>query len=490
MEYVSGFEAHFFSMTILFAASELAPLASTGGLGEVAASLPRFVAARGHDTALALPGYPSLLQDAVPLDVNFEVHLGGNLLPASVYERTLQDGTQLLLIRNDALFDRQGVYADPRTHLEYADNVHRYLFFSKAVVELARRLDPSPAILHVHDWQTALVPVLIREHRLPIRTVLTLHNLSFQGIFAPETFGLTNLPSGWMTPGALEFHGRMNLLKGGILAADALTTVSARYRREILSSEAGCGLEGVLAQRANDLESVPLGVDPARWNPSSEEAGRLLPARFSAEDLTGKNACRKALLEETGLLPEPSGLVFTMFGRLSDQKGLDLLLPLVPRLLSTNNRLVVVGDGDPKLHRDLLLACRRHPGKFAFVHEWGDGFPQRLLAGSDVLLMPSHFEPGGLAPLHALAYGTVPIAHATGGLADNLTHFELRDTTGNSLLYFEDSQAALWDTILRACLLFEQPAIWKKLVHNALQSRFSWEVTAGKLESIYQRLSR
>jgi starch synthase len=477
-------------MTILFAASELAPLASTGGLGEVAACLPRFVAARGHDTALALPGYPALVRNAVPLDVNFEVRLGDDLLPASVYERTLEDGTQLLLICNDALFARAGVYADPRTHVEYEDNARRYLFFSKAVVELARRLDPSPSVLHVHDWQTALIPVLIRESRLPIRTVLTLHNLSFQGVFCAETFALTNLPSGWMTPGALEFHGRMNLLKGGILAADALTTVSARYRREILSTEAGCGLEGVLNHRVADLESVPLGVDPVRWTPSSEEAGRLLPARFSAEDLSGKNACRKALITETGLLPEPSGPIFTMFGRLADQKGLDLLLPLVPRLLSANNRLVIAGDGDPKLHRELLLACRRHPGKFAFVHEWEPGFPQRLLAGSDVLLMPSHFEPGGLAPLHALAYGTVPVAHATGGLADNLTHFELRNSAGNSLLYYEDSQAALWDSILRACLLFEQPAVWKKLVQNAIQSRFPWELTADKLEAIYQRISR
>lgn len=477
-------------MTILFAASELAPLASTGGLGEVAASLPRFVAARGHDTALALPGYPALVRDAVPLDVNFEVRLGQETFAASVRERTLEDGTQLLLICNDAFFDRPGIYSDPRTHAGYADNAQRYLFFAKAVVELARRLDPSPAILHVHDWQTSLVPVLIREHRLPIRTVLTLHNLSFQGIFAAETFALTNLPSGWMSPGALEFHGRMNLLKGGILAADALTTVSARYRREILSAEAGCGLEGVLAQRAANLESVPLGVDPARWSPSSQEAARLLPARFSAEDLSGKQACRRALLEETGLLADPSGPVFTMFGRLADQKGLDLLLPLVPRLLSGNNRLVIAGDGDPKLHRELLLACRLHPGKFAFVHEWGAGFPQRLLAGSDVLLMPSHFEPGGLAPLHALAYGTVPVAHATGGLADNLSHFELRGLRGNSLLYFEDSQAALWDSILRACLLFEQGAVWKKLVQNAIQSRFPWEVTADKLEAIYQRLSR
>jgi starch synthase len=194
-------------------------------------------------------------------------------------------------------------------------------------------------------------------------------------------------------------------------------------------------------------------------------------------------------LEETGLHPEPSGPVFVMLGRLADQKGFDLLLPLVPRLLSGDMRLIIAGDGDPKLHRDLLSACRRHPGKFAFVHDWEGSFPQRLLAGADVLLMPSHFEPGGLAPLHALAYGTIPVAHATGGLTDNLTPFELRDCSGNALLYFEDSREALWDTILRACVLFEQWGVWNKLLHNALQSRYSWEATADRLDPIYRRLA-
>jgi starch synthase len=318
--------------------------------------------------------------------------------------------------------------------------------------------------------------------------VLTLHNLAYQGIFPGETFALTNLPSHWMSPEGLEFHGRMNLLKGGILTADALTTVSKRYRQEMLSAQGGFGLEGVVARRSQDLESVPTGVDPARWSPSSAGASPWLPASFSAEDPRGKHKCREALLQETALHPGPSGPVFAMLGRLADQKGFDLLLPLLPRLLSGDTRVIIAGDGDPKLHRELLLACRRHPGKFAFVHEWGEGFPQRLLAGADVLLMPSHFEPGGLAPLHALAYGTLPVAHATGGLADNLTPFELGNAKGNALLYYEDSAAALWDSILRACRLFEQPDIWKQIVSNALQSRYPWEFTARELDSLYQRL--
>jgi starch synthase len=319
---------------------------------------------------------------------------------------------------------------------------------------------------------------LVREQGLPIRTLLTLHNLSHQGLFPAEIFPLTGLSSGWMTPERMEFHGRVNLLKAGIIAADLLTTVSARYREDILTPQSGCGLEGVLAQRAHELFSAPIGVDPTRWSPSDSGASRLIAAPFSHKNPEGKTLCRKTLLQETGLLPDPRGPVFVMLGRLADQKGFNLLLPLIPRLLSGDTRLIIAGDGDPRLHRDLLLACRRHPGKFAFLHDWDAGFPQRLLAGADVLLMPSHFEPGGLAPLHALAYGTVPVAHATGGLADN------------SLLYYQDSQPALWDTIVRACLLFEKPALWNKLLHNALRSRYPWEFTAEKLDSLYQRLAR
>ena len=475
-------------MTILFAASEIAPLASTGGLGETVASLPRVVSAQGHDAAVALPGYPALLENAEPLEVEFDVIVGDKTLHASIYDRTLPDGTQLLLVRNDALFERAGLYCDPKNNEPFADNAERFIFFSKAVVELAKRMDPTPAVVHAHDWQTALVPVLIREQALPIRTVLTLHNVAFQGSFCGVDFQLTNLPQHWMSPSGLEFFGAMNLLKGGILAADALTTVSKRYREEILNSPQGCGLEGTLRFRAGDLISVPIGVDPARWSPSRPDAAANLAAAFSAEDPSGKTKCRAALLEEAGLPPDAEAPVFVMLGRLADQKGFDLLLPLVPKILSTDARLIIAGDGDALLHRELLIACRRHPKKLAFLHNWQPGFPQRLMAGGDILLMPSHFEPGGLAPLHALAYGTVPVAHAVGGLADNLTNFVPAECSGNSLLYYRDNEEALLNAIVRGKLLFKDKPVWNKLVQNALASKFPWEKAAAALDSLYHRI--
>ena len=475
-------------MTILFAASEIAPLASTGGLGETIASLPRVVSAQGHDAAVALPAYPNLLVDAEPLEVEFDVVVGEKTLRASIFDRTLEDGTQLLLIRNDALFNRAGLYGDPKTNAPFEDNSERFIFFSKAVVELAKRMDPTPSVIHSHDWQTALVPVLAKNQGLPIRTVLTLHNVAFQGNFCGLDFQLTNLPPHWMTPSGLEFYGSLNLLKGGILSADALTTVSRRYREEILHSPKGCGLEGPLRSRAADLISVPIGVDPARWNPSHPGNAAKLAATFSVDEPTGKTKCRAALLEEAGLDADAEAPVYVMLGRLADQKGFDLLLPLVPKILSVDARLIIAGDGDAMLHRELLIACRTHPKKLAFLHEWKPGFPQRLMAGGDILLMPSHFEPGGLAPLHALAHGTIPIAHAVGGLADNLTNFQPAICSGNSLLYYQDTEEALMETIVRGKLLFRDKTAWNHLVQNALQSKFPWEKAAVALNSLYHRL--
>jgi starch synthase len=474
-------------MTVLFAASEIAPEASTGGLGEVLAALPRYVGASaqdGHEVAVALPGYPALMEDATPLEVNFSISIGDSLQPVTVFERTHDDGTQLLLIHNEALFGRPGIYGD--SHSAYPDNALRFIFFSRAVVELAKRMSPSPQIIHAHDWQTALVPTLVKDQNLPIKTVLTLHNIAYQGSFGACDFAYTNLPHHWMTPSGLEFYGSMNLLKGGILAADILTTVSEVYRREILTPEGGCGLHEVLKQRASDLYAVPNGVDPERWSP---EPGHTLAAPFSAKSPEGKKTCKAKLLNELNLLPAPKGVVFAMMGRLADQKGFDLLLPLLPRLLSSDARLIIAGDGEATLRADLLIACRQHPHKLAFLPRWDASFPQRLFAGSDVLLVPSHFEPCGLAPLQALRFGCVPLAHATGGLLENLADFQPGTGSGNALLYYRDSGSALWDAIVRAKHLFQDQTTAQRLLQNALLSEFPWQRAVSALEPLYRRLA-
>ncbi|MEY5024888.1 MAG: hypothetical protein RLZZ244_416 [Verrucomicrobiota bacterium] len=470
-------------MTILFAASEVAPFASTGGLGDVMASLPTYLGYLGHEVAVALPGYPALLHEAEPLGVEFDIPLGNETLRAEVYERLSPEGTQWMLIRNEALFERDGIYGDSQG--PFADNASRFIFFSKAVVELARRLQPSPHILHLHDWHTALVPVLIRDQKLPLKTLLTLHNVEHQGAFWSLDFPLTNLSSRWFSPEGLEFFGQINLLKAGILSADAVTTVGKLYRESILHTPEGRGLQPALLHRQADLHFVPNGVDESLWDPASTTE---IPAPFSATDLRGKATCREALLQEVGLAPAPSGPVFAMISRLAEQKGFDLLLPLLPRLLAADCRLVILGDGDPALRRDLLIASRQHPERFAFLNRWEAPLAKRILAGADYLVAPSHSEPCGLTPLHALRYGTIPIAHAVGGLQENLTSFDPTTRQGDALLYGPDSSEALWDTLQRALAIFSQKNHHRVLISNAMRASFSWAGPASQYDSIYRRI--
>ncbi len=470
-------------MMILFAASEVAPFASTGALGEVLAVLPRLVSEMGHDVVVVLPGYPALMEDAIPLDVRFSLPVGDSLQPVTVYERSQPDGPQVLLIHNEALFGRPGLYGD--AFEPYKDNALRFIFFSRAVVELAKRLEPSPQVLHLHDWQTALVPALVAEQQLPFHTVLSLHNVAYQGSFAMAEFACTNLPGRWLTHDGFEFYGSMNLLKGGILTADALTTVSDVYRNQILTPAGGSGLHPLLTNRANDLHTVPSGVDLDRWNPENAE-GEYAP--FSAHQPEGKLVCRAALLAELELAPNPSAPVFVMLGRLADKKGYDLLFPLLPKLLSADARLIIAGDQDPSLHKDLLAACRQHPGKMTFVASSGSDFTKHLFAGADILLVPSHFDPLSVAPLNAMRFGTVPVALANGGLLEHFSDFDPATGQGNAILFAHDTSEAFWDAIVRAITLFGKSATWKIPMTNAMNARFPWTRAAETLDRLYRKL--
>ena len=471
-------------MMILFAASEVAPFASTGALGEVLAVLPRLVSEMGHDAVVVLPGYPALMEDAVPVNVQFSLPVGDSLQPVAVYERSQPDGQQVLLIHNEALFGRPGLYGD--SFEPYKDNALRFIFFSRAVVELAKRLEPSPQILHLHDWQTALVPALVTEQQLPFRTVLSLHNVAFQGSFPMAEFACTNLPGSWMTHHGFEFYGSLNLLKGGILTADALTTVSDVYRSQILTPSGGSGLHSLLSDRANNLHTVPSGVDLDRWSPENAES---VHAPFSAIRPEGKQLCRAALLAELDLFPDPSAPVFAMRSPLADKKSYDLLLPLLPKLLSADARLIIAGDQDPTLRKDLLAACRQHPGKMTFVDSSSADFAQRLFAGADALLVPSHFDPLSIAPLNAMRFGALPVAPAYGGLLEYLTDFDPATGEGNSILFAPDSSEAFWDAIVRTIRLFHNSSVWKIPVTNAMNARFPWTRAAETLDRIYKTLA-
>ncbi len=473
-------------MKILLAASEMAPLARTGGLGDVLESLPGALAAGGHEVSVVLPCYRGLRADAklaaTSTGVALPIQVGGKVHVAEILQATTPNGTQVFLVRRDEYFDRAGLYGED-AH-DYGDNAERFIWFSKAVVELARRLVPGPDIVHVHDWQTALVPVLLKDRRLPFKSVLTIHNLAYQGGFPAHDFGLTNLHSSYFGARGVEFYGGMNLLKGGILFADQVMTVSDRYAHEIQTPEYGCGLDAVLREHAGKLSGVLHGADYTVWNPAIDTR---LPKRFSPTDLSGKDAARDALLAECQLAPSPRGPVFGMVSRLAEQKGLDLLLPLLDRLLADDVRLVILGEGDTAYERELLIASKRHVERFAYRKMMDDRLAHLIVAGADVSLIPSHFEPCGLTAMYSLKYGTLPIARATGGLFQMIQDYDPTQDTGNGLVFYDYTPDALWDTIVRAKRYFADTAHWEKLMGRAMACDFSWNRAVEKYEAIYRR---
>lgn len=472
-------------MRIVFAASELMPLAHTGGLGDVLQGLPAALAARGHDVSICLPCYRGLREDAAlkpqPTGVEIQVPIGGKRVPAEILQATAPNGVQLFLIRRDESFDRSTLYGtDGRA---YEDNAERFIFFSKAVVELARRINPAPDVLHVHDWQTALVPVLVRERRLPFRTVLTVHHLAYQGSFWAPDFALLNLPGEYFTARGVEFYGQVNLLKGGLLFADRITTVSQRYAGEIQTPAFGAGLDAVVREQAQKLTGIENGVDDSVWNPANDS---LLPQPFGASSLDAKRASRDALLEKFELAPAPSGPVIAMVSRLAAEKGIDLLIPLLDRLLAHDVRLIFLGEGDSHFERELAIASRQHRERFVYRKTADLPRTHLLYAGADIFLVPSHSEPSGQHAMIALKYGAVPVAHAVGGLSETLRDDDPTTGTGNAILFHHDAAEAFWDAIVRALGLFADPPHWQRLQQRGMGSDFSWSRAAERYEAIYQ----
>ncbi|MCE9609286.1 MAG: glycogen synthase GlgA [Chthoniobacter sp.] len=468
-------------MKIVHIGSEMSPLARTGGLGDVLEGLPAALAAAGHEVSVVLPCYRGLRAAARDTGVKIAVPLGGQTVRAEIWECRAPNGVQVFLVRADGFFDRAGLYGEDGR--DYGDSAERFIFFAKAAVELARRIVPAPDILHAHDWQAALVPVLVRARRLPFRTVLTIHNLAYQGSFDSGAFGLTNLPGEFFSASGVEFYGRLNLLKGGLLYADALTTVSERYAREIVSPQQGNGLDAVVREHAAKLTGILNGADYAVWNPATDA---LLPAQYSAGAMAAKQACRDALLAECRLEPEPGGPVLALVSRLAEQKGIDLLLPLLDRLLADDVRLVILGEGDPAYERELFIASKRHAGRFTYHQGMEEKLAHLIYAGADAFLVPSHFEPCGLGAMYALKYGALPIARATGGLYETIQDYDPVSETGHGFLFYDTTSEALWDAIIRAKQYFADPVCWQALTQRAMACDFSWAKAVPAYEAVYR----
>jgi len=463
------------------------PLQRAGAVIDVMDGLPGALRSQGHEVCVALPFYREIRENRAfekkDTGIAVDVQLGESVYAARYLEGRSASGVQLFLIRCDEFFDRDGIYGEHGK--PYEDNASRFIFFCKATLELSRRLTPQVQVVHAHDWTAALVPVFVRAQGLPFKTVLTIHHVADQGSFWGLDFGLTNLPERFFTLHGVEFFGRLNFLKGGILYADRITTVSEHYRREILTPFGGCGLDGVLRENAHRLAAILDGADYKLWNPASD---RLLPARYDEKKLRGKQVCRDALLKEMKLEPGPRGPVFGMVTRVVQEKGFEILVPLLDRLLWDDVRLIILGEGDSAYETALAVAARKFPARFAYQKNYDAKLAHLIEAGMEISLIPSQVEPAGLSAMYNLKYGALPVARATGGIHEIIEDYDPTSDSGYGFLCYEYSSEAFWDAMKRARQIFRDPKLWIKLMKRAMARNFSWEASAQRYEVLYKEL--
>lgn len=472
-------------MRILFAASEARPYAQTGGLSDVAAALPKSLKRLGEDVTVVLPRYSHLRVEQQVLD-DLRVPFDFGRKRCQVFFE-LRDDVPIFFIDCPDYFARGRLYGEH-------DDIERFAFFSRAVLELAKRIGHPPDVLHCNDWMTSLVPVYLKTvcRNDPFfsntASLLTIHNIAYQGAFDPEMLPKFGLPSDlYATEGGLEFHGSACALKGGILAADKVSTVSPAFAREIQTAEYGHGLEGVLKGRQNDLIGILNGVDYEQWNP---EIDGWIPARYSPSDLSGKRLCRESLLRHFGLTMEGEKPVFSIISRFADQKGLDLVEQSAERLLATGSALVVLGSGDRRYEDFFQWLRDRHPRRVGVYFGFSDELAHRIVAGADALLMPSKFEPCGLTQIYGLKYGTVPIVRATGGLQDTIESFDRIRRTGNGFKFRRYQAQRLIERCVEAVLVYAERDLWQDLLRNGMAASFSWERAARQYIAAYHAIPR
>ncbi len=477
-------------MHIAMVASEAAPLAKTGGLGDVLGSLPRALASRAR-VSLFLPKYstPELDgMDAAPKG-QFRIPAGNQVFPVRILRHDPAPNLRFFLVEQDVLFARRFLYGD--MGCDYPDNFTRFLVFQRAVLAfLAARNDEAIDILHVHDWQAALLPLLLRRQirKGPLsrtRTVFSIHNLGYQGLFPASRFAELDLPGWFFSAETLEFHGQVNFLKAGILYADAITTVSPTYAREIQTRPYGFGLDGLLCVQKRKLTGILNGIDDSVWNPAVD---RFLDRPYTAATLSQKRINKREFLSRTGLGDDLDRPLLAVISRLAAQKGIDLLLEVLPELLRKQVAVVILGKGDPDLEAGIAALAGAHPGQMAFFNRFDEQLAHQIEAAADLFVMPSRYEPCGLNQLYSMAYGTVPVAHATGGLADTVEEFDSATGKGTGFLFHEPTARALAGALRRALTLFHQPAVWRSLQANGMSRDFSWSRAATNYLDLYHRL--
>ena len=459
-------------------------------------ALPKALAGLGHEVRVAMPLYRQVDRERFSLcqtTVHVSVQLGSASRDVRVWQSTIP-ATRVIVyfLEQPALFDREGLYQHQGK--DHPDNLERFSCFSQAALAMLPLLGWQPEIVHCHDWQAALAcahlawgPLFRQPFFASMATVLTIHNLAYQGLFPSSQWAFTQLPTETFQLEGLEFYGQISCLKGGVASAGLLTTVSPTYAQEIQTKESGCGLDGILRLRREDLVGIVNGIDVEEWNPQTDPH---LVAPFSAESPSGKALCKQALQQRQGLR-EQHNLLIGMVQRLAEQKGIDIFLDALDSLMALPIQMVILGSGDPVYHERLKEAAERFPGRLAVNLTFDNALAHQIEAGADAFLMPSRFEPCGLNQMYSMRFGTVPIVRRVGGLADTVTDITSRtsaDQTATGFVFDAYTSDALLEAVQRAVAAFRDHALWSRLMQNGMRRDFSWRHSTRDYGNVYERV--
>jgi 1,4-alpha-glucan branching enzyme len=480
------------ALQIVMVCPELVPFAKTGGLADMVSSLAVALRGFGHQIRVIMPAYREVLEKGIARDtgIRFNVSIAGRSEVGVLLTATLGSDIPVYFIRSDRYFDRPFLYGTPEG--DYPDNAERFVFFTRGVLEVLRQLGP-PHVLHAHDWQAALAIAFLKAQPelypglSSVGTVFTIHNLGYQGLFPPHLWGLLGLDQNLFTPRHMEFYGQINFLKGAIGFADALTTVSAAYSREIRTTEYGFGLEGVLEARAASLVGILNGADYQIWNPQMDP---FIARKYGPRNLSGKAVCKADLQRAFGLREDPKIPLLGAVSRLAPQKGFDLLQEILGDLLQRGLQLVILGTGDRKYQDFFQAAARQNSGRLGVRIAFEDALAHKIEAGADMFLMPSRYEPSGLNQLYSLKYGTIPIVRATGGLKDSVEEFDPSTGKGNGFRFDHYDGAGLLAAVDRALAVFRRKEQWQTLMRIAMAADYSWDRSAREYSNLYVNLAQ
>ncbi|MBS1155957.1 MAG: glycogen synthase [Proteobacteria bacterium] len=475
-------------MRILHVCSELYPLLKTGGLADVAGALPLALNRQGADTRVLLPGFPAILAGfhSAAEVVRLQTFAG----PARLLFGHTEDGVALYVIDAPQLYERIGNPYHDAQQEAYADNYLRFALLGWVAAQLAGGLDGwwRPEVVHGHDWHAGLMPAYLASQGRPVKSVFTIHNLAYQGLFPSRCFAELDLPASFFSLHGLEYHGQLSFMKAGIFYADRITTVSPSYAREITTPEQGCGLDGLLRDRSSNLFGILNGVDEAVWNPSTDDA---IAEHYSAAKQAGKVKCKARLQGQMGLAVTEDKPLFAVVSRLTEQKGLHLILAGLGEITARGGQIVVLGSGDAWMENAFRAAAEADPANIAVKIGYDERFAHQIMAGSDIIMVPSRYEPCGLTQLYGLKYGALPLVRRVGGLADTVVDCSLENLTdgiATGMVFDEFSENGLTQAVRRAFALWSRPKDWKTVRRTGMQQDFGWHAAAEQYLALYRAL--